>query len=128
VYVLLAGLNDQGAHLRLLGDASLTVTVASLARLWRGEFATYWRPPPGYAGTPVEAGAGVAADWLATRLAPLTGVPAANRPMRDSDLKAMIVAFQRAQGLKADGLAGPLTLMQVSRASGIEEPRLASDR
>jgi general secretion pathway protein A len=126
VYVLLSGLSDQGAHLRV-GDASWTVTVASLARLWRGEFATFWRPPPGYAGAPVKAGAGAAADWLASRLAPVLGVPAADRPMHESDLKAMIMAFQAAQGLKADGLAGPMTLMQVNRASGIDEPRLNSD-
>jgi general secretion pathway protein A len=47
--------------------------------------------------------------------------------MHESDLKAMIMAFQAAQGLKADGLAGPMTLMQVNRASGIDEPRLNSD-
>ena len=27
-------------------------------------------------------------------------------------------------GLPLDGLAGPLTLMQLNRASGVEEPRL----
>ncbi|MDH5338598.1 MAG: peptidoglycan-binding protein, partial [Rubrivivax sp.] len=33
-------------------------------------------------------------------------------------------AFQRAQGLKPDGLAGPLTLMQLNRAVAVPEPHL----
>ena len=40
-------------------------------------------------------------------------------------LRSRIQAFQLAQGLRADGLPGPMTLMQLNRALGIDEPRLA---
>jgi general secretion pathway protein A len=43
-------------------------------------------------------------------------------------LKPRIEAFQRAQGLKADGLAGPLTQMQLNRVAAVAEPRLTGDR
>jgi general secretion pathway protein A len=41
---------------------------------------------------------------------------------------ARVLAFQLTQGLAPDGLAGPLTLKQLNRASGIDEPRLAPPR
>jgi general secretion pathway protein A len=39
-------------------------------------------------------------------------------------LRQRVFAFQVSQGLALDGLAGPITLMQLNRASGIDEPRL----
>jgi general secretion pathway protein A len=36
-----------------------------------------------------------------------------------------VAAFQVVQGLPADGRAGPLTLMQLNRVAGVDEPRLA---
>lgn len=42
-------------------------------------------------------------------------------------LRADLRAFQVAQGLQADGLPGPLTFMQLNRASGVDEPRLRTE-
>ncbi len=36
-----------------------------------------------------------------------------------------MAAFQQSQGLAPDGVAGPTTLMQINRASGLAEPWLA---
>jgi len=36
-------------------------------------------------------------------------------------------AFQRAQGLKADGQPGPLTFMQLESAAATEQPRLQTE-
>ena len=42
----------------------MNLPLAALAGLWRGEFATLWRTPPGYDdGAPV--------DWLSARCSPL---------------------------------------------------------
>ncbi len=38
--------------------------------------------------------------------------------------RARIYRFQVAQGLVPDGVAGPLTLMLLNRAAGVDEPRL----
>jgi general secretion pathway protein A len=119
-YALLTGLTDHSATLRL-GAASRTVSLASLARWWRGDFATFWRVPPGFADHLVDDESDPSAAWLSERLATLQG-PAA----RDEKLKARVSAFQLAQGLKADGLAGPTTFMQLNRALGIDEPRLSN--
>ncbi len=126
VYAQLVGLGEQRATLRL-GERMLTVTLAALAGAWRGEFATFWRAPPGYAGRIVDGASGPAVDWVAARLAALDGRPAPpGGRSADAALRTRLHAFQLAQGLKPDGTAGPTTLMLLNRASGIDEPRLAA--
>jgi len=123
VYALLTGLTEQSATLRVAG-VSQTISLVSLARLWRGDFATLWRSPPGYAGKTVDAGSGPVAAWLTAQLANLRGQPPAVDANGDAAWRARVSAFQLAQGLKPDGLAGPTTFMQLNRASGVDEPRL----
>ncbi|MBE2241224.1 MAG: AAA family ATPase [Burkholderiaceae bacterium] len=119
--VQLRGLSEEGAILRV-GNLQTTVPLNQLAQVWRGEFTTLWRAPPGYRAGDL-AGTEIAlAPWLRERLDAIE--PAAATPDRNQDLKARVFAFQLAQGLQPDGLAGPLTLMQLNRASGVEEPRL----
>ena len=120
-HVLLTALGSTTATLRF-GGAEHTVPLASLARAWRGEFATFWRTPPGYrAGDPASA-ARPSVAWLGQRFARIDG--AARAPVDEAALKSRIFAFQIAHDLEPDGLPGPLTLMQLNRAGGIDEPRL----
>jgi general secretion pathway protein A len=120
VYALLTGLTDEAATLRF-GTASRTVSLLSLATLWRGEFATFWRAPPEYAGKLVDASSGASAGWVSAQLAKLHHEAPVTT---DVAWKAQVSAFQLSQGLKPDGLAGPTTFMQLNRALGIDEPRL----
>jgi general secretion pathway protein A len=123
-YAVLTGLNGQHATLRM-GGATATVPLATLADLWRGDFATYWRAPAGYDRRPPEGDAGPVTDWLATQLARVRGEPRpAGTPTLDAALRSRIHAFQVSQGLEADGVAGPLTFMQLNRVAGVDEPRL----
>lgn len=125
VYALLTGIGPQTATLRI-GDTVQTVSLVSLATLWRGDFATLWRMPPGYTGKRVDNRAGSVASWVATRLATLRGEsPLPAEALTDAGWKARLSAFQLAQGLKPDGVAGPTTFMQLNRAAGIDEPRLS---
>jgi general secretion pathway protein A len=128
-YALLLGLGADGVTLRLAGGSQRTVPLAEMARLWRGDFATFWRAPPGFepgrSGSPPAA----LADWLAPRLPAPSPLPAGAAAVpRDDALRAQVQAFQLAQGIKPDGRAGPLTLMLVNRASGVAEPRLQPER
>lgn len=119
---LLTGLSPRQA-LFATREGAMALPLTALAPVWRGEFATLWRTPPGYDdGAPV--------DWLSARLAAAQGesVPSAPATKFDAALRNRLNAFQVAQGLKPDGLAGPLTLMLVNRASGVAEPRLASEK
>ena len=124
VYAQLTGLTAQSATLRM-GGVAQTVTLGSFTRLWRGDFMTLWRVPPGY--TVAAAGkAAVPADWLAARLATAAG-EASPGEVSVAALKPRIAAFQATQGLAPDGLAGPITLMQLNRATGEDEPRLQTE-
>jgi general secretion pathway protein A len=124
-HVLLTGVGEDSATLYIDG-AEHTVPLAALARAWRGEFATFWRAPPGYRVGELVFSNGPLAPWLNQRLAMVDG--AASAPAGEEVLKARVFAFQLAHGLEPDGLAGPLTLMQINRASGVDEPRLQAAR
>ncbi|WP_374676523.1 AAA family ATPase [Ideonella sp.] len=123
-HVLLVALDDERATLRRDGR-DVTVALASLGAAWRGEYGTLWRAPPGYAGpASLQSPQHPASGWLRARLdraAPVAGAPVAAGPQA---LAARVAAFQVTHGLPPDGVAGPLTLMQLNRATAVEEPRL----
>ena len=127
-YAVLVGLGEHDAVLRIGGEER-TVALASLGDHWRGDFATFWRAPPGYRNAAGARDADTVAQWLALQLATLRGeAPPGDKPMADAALKQRIHSFQIAQGLVADGLAGPVTFMQINRATGVDEPRLHTPR
>jgi len=124
VHALLVGLTDQGATLQVDG-VTRTATIASFQKLWDGDFATYWRVPPGYAGSVSEGDAGPVVDYLAARLATLDGdPPPVGKQSMNPALRRKVARFQTAHGIKGTGTAGPTTFMQLNRASGVEEPWL----
>jgi general secretion pathway protein A len=89
--------------------------------VWRGDFATFWRVPEGWREGAEAGGDTAARAWLAQRL-DAAGLPGP-RPLRER-----VGSFQIAQGLVPDGRAGPMTVMLLSRAAGIEEPVLQGVR
>ncbi len=122
--VLLAGLGARDALLRIDGRLR-TVTLVALADYWRGEFATLWQIPAGPGSDSDQSGGAPSARWLAGRLAQVDGRAFANPQAPDADeLRTRIHTFQLAQGLPSDGIAGPVTLMQLNRATGFDEPHL----
>lgn len=104
------------------GEQRWRMPLTALAGLWRGEFATLWRTPPGHSGRLVDGLEGPAAQWLGERIASLQAD--GRVPASANGLDARVKAFQRSQGVDAAGVAGPVTFMQVNLASGVEEPRL----
>lgn len=125
-YALLTRLTDKEATLVSQG-VSQTVSLPVLLQMWRGDFATFWRAPPEYPGKMRVGASGPAVIWLASRLALIQGSPQPGEQKRyDALLKSQVSAFQLANSLKADGVAGPETFMQLNRAIGIEEPRLTT--
>ncbi|MBV8037148.1 AAA family ATPase [Roseateles sp.] len=118
----LVGLDGQQATL-LVDGAPRRVALPELAGAWRGEFTTFWRVPPDYAHR-AENGAALR-DWLAAQLAGVPGIAAAaSAPPGAAELNRQVQAFQASQGLQPDGRVGPITLMQINRATGVAEPRL----
>jgi len=125
VYAVLSGLAHDEATL-VLGHAPVQVPLSLLTTAWRGDFVTFWRVPAGYS-MPLSLGAqGALVDSVGAVLAQQQGVaPPPPDHAFDATLRRRVAAFQQAQGLAPDGVAGPTTLMQINRASGVAEPWLA---
>ena len=128
-YAVLTGLTGDSATLRL-GTQTLTVSLAALADTWRGDFATLRRVPAGYVDRTINGQTGPALAWLAAELDRLSGTttPAGKGSTTDQEalVRTRVYAFQVAHGLPPDGQAGPMTLMQLNRATGIREPSLTT--
>jgi len=120
-YVKLLGVGATGATLAA-GDKRWRVSLPQLASVWRGDFATYWRAPPGWRPGPDATDTPAAQAWLQQRLAAAGVVPAAGT---GGTLREQVRTFQVANGLQADGRAGPLTLMLLGR---VGEPALLQER
>ncbi|MDP1692256.1 MAG: AAA family ATPase [Burkholderiaceae bacterium] len=133
VHALLVAIDEHSATLHIGGQRAV-VALVSLANLWQGDFATFWQAPTGYQRVIGDGDSGALVDQLAGQLAALRGdKPPAGAQRFDAALKSRVQAFQLAQGLKPDGVAGPTTYMQLARAlvasgasGALNEPRLAS--
>ena len=123
-WALLVAMGADSAVLQA-GERRWQLPLTGLADIWRGDYTTLWRTPPGQQGRLNNGNTGPAADWLAQQLEQLqsTGQIAAE----STDFSSRVRAFQRSQGVDGDGLAGPMTFMLVNRASGVDEPRLGLD-
>jgi general secretion pathway protein A len=126
-HVRLVGISAQGAVLAA-GAQRYKLPQDELARLWRGEFATFWRAPEGYTRMLEPGAQGPGVDALAQSLATLRQEPPPPAGQKlAGPLAGRLAGFQLAQGLKPDGIAGPTTFMQLNRAQGVAEPRLSTE-
>ncbi len=117
-HALLVALDDRQATLQA-GTERYALPLAMLAGLWRGEFATFWRLPPGWTDGGLAGTDPAARAWLDRGLADAGFGP--GRPLAER-----VWAFQLAQGLPPDGRAGPLTVMRLNRLGLVDEPRLGN--
>ncbi|WP_066265177.1 ExeA family protein [Hydrogenophaga palleronii] len=122
-WALVTALDGDHATLQA-GSQRWRMPLTALADVWRGDFSTLWRLPPGQTGRLVDGRTGPAANWLSQRIASLQS--AGKVPPSANDLTARIQAFQRVHGIDAAGMAGPITFMQLNLVSGVDEPRLSS--
>jgi general secretion pathway protein A len=125
VYAVVSGLGHDEATL-VVDKAPVQVPLPLLTTVWRGDFTTFWRVPGGYS-VPLAMGShGALVDAVGAQLAARQGAaPPPPDHAFDATLRARVAAFQQAEGLTPDGVAGPTTLMQINRASGVSEPWLA---
>ena len=119
-WALLVGLGEREATLQV-GPQRHRLTLAALSRVWRGDFATFWRAPPGWRESADALAQPAMRGWIAERLA-AAGVA------EGGSLRSRVLAFQLAQGLPPDGLAGPMTLMRLNHLASVDEPALEGER
>ena len=112
------------------GVQNLVVDADTLNRFWLGRFSLLWRPPVSYRRPLRPGDSGDLVDWLQQRLLQIEAdddlkqaVAAANRVYNES-LAQRVKRFQKRQGLNADGVVGPVTLIHLDDASGGASPKL----
>ena len=127
-HAVLVALDDTRATLSV-GGVKQVASIAALAARFDGSFTTFWRAPRAFRDQVPAGGQGADVDWIAARLAQLdrTAEPASGQ-LLDASMQKRLRAFQAAQGLKADGMAGPRTYMRLNQSGGIAEPRLLAQR
>jgi len=130
-YVLVTGL-DTGRVTLANGNREGTFSKSFITdNGWSGEFLFIWRPAPGTRSIVDADSPAVAVRWLKQALGRLPGVPLEEPESDrfDETLPEQIAAFQREQGLEADGVVGPETLIQLNSAvGGSDIPRLRTQR
>ncbi len=124
-WAVLTGMTSDTATLQV-GEQRWLLALTTLADIWRGEYTTLWRQPPGQSGRLGNGNSGPAAVWATAQLNNLQQQGAL--PADAVSFEQKVRAFQRANGLEADGIAGPMTFMLINRAVNLDEPRLSTAR
>lgn len=132
---------DFHAMLKRLSAAEADVLVAgeprrvsreTFERQWTGEYTALWRGPAGDRRVLRLGSRGSDVTWIRNRLGRMDGKPVpANEDSEsvfDQELAQRVRQFQRDQGLDADGVAGPATLMRLAEITDATAPRLAAAR
>ena len=128
VYALLVQLNDDSATLQV-GSQRHVLPLAQLAQVWRGEFSTLWRTPPGWVPGRANLQDRALQQWIAQRLpdaapAGTPGPATSGNSASAAALQEKLRVLQVAQGLPGDSASLPITLIQLNRRSGVAEPTL----
>ncbi len=119
--LLLRGL-DSRALLVGQGPEPLRVAPAAVENRWLGEYYVAWPQAPEWPLEIHRGESGAAVD-IVMEMAELAE-PAWNGPAAfDSEFEAWLMSFQRRNGLQADGIIGPNTLIYLM-APTVAEPRL----
>lgn len=108
-----------------LGGGRFDTDRLAVERAWRGEYAALWRGPDFLLPAPVPGASGPAVDWIHDRLRDRAGLqsPDAGPAVFDAASVAAVRRLQEANGLAADGVVGPETLLALSAREN-EGPRL----
>lgn len=116
--VVVAGLHDAAATIKL-PDALPEVSVASISRLWYGDYLVLWRPQVTDARSLSAGMQGENVRWLRDALNTVRGQPAtaSTSDYYDEELVRMVEDFQRRYRLTVDGVAGVQTQLVLDTLS-----------
>lgn len=119
VPVVLLHLDDSVAEV-LIGDELYRLPTEQVERSWYGDFTLLLQAPPGGRLYLRVGDRGPVVPWIRSQLEIAQGViiPAQDPLIFDYALQREVLAFQRDQGLVADGIVGKHTMIHLNTASG----------
>jgi general secretion pathway protein A len=114
-----------GALLVGAGDQARSVTRDAVEAQWLGEYFVAWPQAPDWPAEIRRGESGAAVD-IVMEMAELAEPAWGGGSEFDADFEGWLTTFQRRNGLKADGIIGPATLIHLM-APTITEPRLVQE-
>lgn len=123
-YAVLTALDAESATVIVAGGRQ-RVALAQIAPLWSGKYVLLWYAPPGFNNVLAAGSRGPAVSWLRQSLAHLQGGNADGPALFDGELVSRLKAFQLAEGMEPDGVAGALTLIRLNLRLDEKLPRLS---
>jgi general secretion pathway protein A len=125
-YAVVAGTDGDRVDLLAPDGSVLSADRERLLASWYGRFELLWQRPEVTLLRPGDSGPAV--RWVRERLAAFEGRPdiGDDATTFDPGLQQRVLRFQAAQGLKADGLVGTRTMIQLDLVAG-PGPRLARE-
>lgn len=124
-YVTITSIHDEAATV-LANNKTYTVKLSDLDKFWYGQFVILWKKPAHYSSVITPGDSGYMINWLNTQLSKITNTHSSNIVIStyDDNLVNKVKAFQRQQGLTADGIVGPVTIIHINTRSGMGIPSL----
>lgn len=122
IYVVIYKITD---NYQLLIDGQLIeVSETWFNKYWSGELTLLWQAPFALQNSLKFGQQNEKIAWLVSQLNRVQGKPAEQKNRFDLSLLQQVSAFQRAQGIKDDGIVGTQTLMPLMQIVNPELPRL----
>lgn len=123
----LTALDHQAATL-IIGGAPQRVALNKLAASWFGQFVVIWKVPPNFNEHMSLNQRGLTVTWLRHAMEIADGIRDNGSDVFDAKLARRIRSFQLTEGIKPDGLVGPLTVIRLNMLSGKAGPRLVTEK
>jgi general secretion pathway protein A len=124
-YITITSLHDNSATV-FSNDTPYTVKLSDLDRYWYGQFTLLWQKPEHYSSSVTPGDSGYMVNWLYKQLSKIDHDSSANMVISTYDdyLVDKVKAFQLRQGLHADGIVGPITIIHINTLSDMNVPSL----
>lgn len=125
ILAVITALSGQSVLLQI-NEHKWHVPIDEFEQHWYADFTLLWKTPPGFEHPIRPGNQGMAVEWLAQQLDQIQGtmIPPRKFTRMSPLLVERLKDFQHQSGLKADGAAGPQTLIRINDAIGLPRPRL----
>jgi general secretion pathway protein A len=109
-----------------MGDELQWHSREAIEAVWFGDYSLLWRVPP-WESRLIDPGSTRDRElWLRRALSEAEKALSLESASSGGDIESRIVAFQRQEGLRTDGVVGPVTLIRLNHYLGRSAPTLSS--
>ena len=105
-------------------NTAYTIKLSELDQYWYGQFILLWRKPDNYSSAITPGDSGNIVAWLNNHF--VDNQLISSSKAYDDILIEKVKAFQAQQGLAADGIVGPITIIHLNTKAGMNVPTLTT--